>query len=56
MTATMITAIARHLLTTVGGAYAMKYDIDGASLDAIIGGVSALAGVVWSIMDKRKRS
>ena len=56
MTGTVLTAITRHLLTTVGGAYAMKYDIDGASLDAIIGGASALAGVVWSIMDKRKRS
>ena len=55
MNATMITAVARHLLTTVGGAYAMKYGVDGATLDAIIGGASALAGVVWSVWDKRQR-
>lgn len=55
MNATMITAIARHVLTTVGGAYAMKYGVDGATLDAIIGGASAVAGVVWSVWDKRQR-
>ena len=55
MNATMVTAIARHVLTTVGGAYAMKYGVDGATLDAIIGGASALAGVVWSVWDKRQR-
>jgi len=56
MTGTVLTAITRHLLTAIGGVYAMKYDIDGASLDAIVGGASALVGVAWSIMDKRKRS
>lgn len=55
MNAMMITAIARHILTTVGGAYAMKYGVDGATLDAIIGGASALAGVVWSVWDKKNR-
>ena len=55
MSPAIITALARHLLTVVGGAYAMKYDIDGASLDAIIGGAAAAVGVAWSFWDKRQR-
>lgn len=55
MNAAVVTAVARHLLTVIGGAYAMKYNIDGASLDAIIGGMSAAVGVAWSLWDKRQR-
>ena len=54
MNATMIAAIVRHLLTGVAGAYAMQYDVDGATTDAIVGGVAAFAGVAWSLLDKRK--
>jgi len=52
--ATIIQAIVRHLLTGVAGGFAVKYGIDGGVMDAIIGGLSALAGVGWSIYDKRK--
>jgi len=55
MNSAIVAATARHLLTAIGGAYAMKYDVDGASLDAIVGGASALIGVVWSLWDKRQR-
>ena len=55
MNSAIVSAVARHLLTVIGGAYAMKYGIDGASLDAIIGGMSAAAGVAWSFWDKRQR-
>ena len=54
MNATIISALVRHLLTAVGGGLAVKYGIDGATLDAIVGGASALAGVVWSLYDKRR--
>ena len=54
MNATMIAAIVRHLLTGVAGAYAVQYGIDGATMDAIVGGAAAVAGVAWSLMDKRK--
>ncbi len=53
MNATVVSAIVRHLLTAFGGGMAVKYGIDGASIDAIIGGASALAGVAWSVYDKR---
>jgi hypothetical protein len=53
MNASIVAAIVRHILTGVGGALALKYGIDGASIDAIIGGASALAGVAWSVYDKR---
>ena len=53
MNATMISAIVRHLLTAVAGAYAVQYGIDGGTMDAIIGGVAAVAGVAWSLADKR---
>lgn len=54
MNATMISAIVRHLLTGVAGAYAVQYGIDGGTMDAIVGGVAAAAGVGWSLLDKRK--
>ena len=54
MNATMISAIVRHLLTGVAGAYAVQYGIDGDTMNAIVGGASALAGVAWSLADKRK--
>ena len=55
MTSTMISALVRHLLTGVAGGLAVKYSIDGSTLDAIIGGASALAGVAWSLFDKRNK-
>ena len=55
MNAEIVSAIVRHLLTALGGGFAVKYGIDGGSLDAIVGGASALAGVVWSMYDKKSR-
>jgi len=54
MNATLVQAVVRHILTAVAGGFAVKYGVDGSTMDAIIGGVSALAGVGWSIYDKRK--
>lgn len=55
LNATIVAAIVRHLLTALGGGLAVKYGVDGATLDAVVGGAAALAGVVWSIWDKRQK-
>lgn len=51
----VITAIVRHLLTLFGGVMAARYGIDGSTVDAIVGGAAAAAGVGWSVWDKRSR-
>ena len=56
MHATIVQAIVRHLLTTVGGGMLMKYGIDGDLLNVVVGAVSTLAGVAWSLYDKRKQA
>lgn len=56
MNPTIIQALVRHLLTALAGGFAVRYGIDGATMDAIIGGAAALAGVGWSVYDKRTAS
>lgn len=51
----IIAALTRHLLTALAGGFAMKYGVDGATMDAIVSGAAAAAGVAWSIADKRGR-
>ncbi len=55
MNAAMIAALARHILTMTAGGFAVKYSIDGGTVEAIVGGLSALAGVAWSLFDKGAR-
>lgn len=55
MNATVISAIVRHLLTSIGGALAFKYGIDGDSVEALASAGATIAGVAWSLHDKRKR-
>jgi len=54
MNASIIQTLVRHVLTAVAGGFAVKYGIDGAAIDAMIGGVAAAAGVTWAVFDKRK--
>lgn len=54
MNTLIIQSIVRHLLTAVSGAFAVKYGIDGGTMEAIISGAAGAAGVAWSIYDKRK--
>lgn len=56
MNATIIQALVRHLLTALAGGFFVRYGVDGATQDVIIGGISAVAGLGWSIWDKRKTS
>lgn len=53
MNAAIASAITRHILTAIGGGLVVKYGIDGATIEAVIGGASALVGLVWSIWDKK---
>lgn len=56
MNAEMVAALVRHGLTAMGGVMAARYGVSGADMDAIIGGAAALAGVLWSVWDKRRRA
>lgn len=55
MNSTVLAALARHILTALGGGLAVKYGVDGATIDAIVGGIAAAIGVGWSIYEKRKQ-
>ena len=55
MNATIIQALVRHILTAVAGGAAVKWGIDGGTLEAIVSGAAALAGVGWSVWDKKKQ-
>ncbi len=51
----VVSAIVRHLMTSVGGGFLMSFGITGTTLDAVIGAVSTLAGVAWSLYDKKQK-
>lgn len=46
--------IVRHSLTFIGGILIMKGIVDDALLNEIIGGVTTVAGAIWSIVAKNK--
>ena len=48
-----ILGIVRHVLTAAGGIAVTKGYIDESALVAGVGAFIALAGVIWSIIDKR---
>jgi hypothetical protein len=54
MNASVIQAIVRHFLTALAGGFAVKYGVDGDTINVIISGASALAGVGWSVYDKKQ--
>lgn len=54
MNATIVQALVRHILTAVGGGFFAAYGITGGTFEAVVGAVSTLAGVAWSLYDKRK--
>lgn len=54
MNAAIMSALVRHLLTATAGGLVVKYGVDGATFEAIVGGLAALAGVSWSVWEKRK--
>lgn len=51
-----VLGIARHILTTLGGVLITKGYVDSGATEAIIGGLIAAAGVVWSAIQKRQQA
>lgn len=49
-----VLGIVRHVLTFVGGIVIAKGLLDEGVVAEIIGGAIALAGTVWSVVDKVK--
>lgn len=45
--------IARHVLTTIGGGLVASGAIDSGQLETGIGAIFVLAGIVWSVVQKR---
>jgi hypothetical protein len=50
----VILGLARHILTTLGGVLAGKGVIGASDVEVAVGAVVALAGIVWSVVDKKK--
>jgi hypothetical protein len=49
----VLLGIFRHVLTAGGGVIATKYGVDGQTIEAVGGGVLALAGFLLSVLDKK---
>ena len=49
-----ISGIARHLLTTGGGALVTKGVVTATTLDQGIGALMTLVGIIWSVVSKKK--
>jgi hypothetical protein len=48
----IILGVARHTLTTAGGALTAKGLATGATVDQGVGAVVTLLGIIWSILEK----
>ena len=56
-TAAAATAIVRHLLTIAGGALAARgVAVDDGTIELVSGSLVALAGVAWSLVEKKRRA
>lgn len=53
MSNNILLSIARHLLTAYGATLVTNGVIGSSDLDAVIGSVITLAGILWSIFDKK---
>lgn len=52
ITADIVAGLARHLLTSFGGAVVTAGYIDGSDFNTVVGAVATLFGVGWSIYQK----
>ena len=52
--ATIISALVRHALTALGGGMAVSWGLDGQTWEGVVGAIATLAGLSWSIWDKRR--
>ena len=51
-----ILGIVRHILTIAGGALGSTGIATHGEVELIIGGLLAVVGIVWSVIEKRKQS
>ncbi len=49
-----IKGVARHALTTAGGALVTKGLVTATTLDQGIGALMTIVGIIWSIVSKKK--
>lgn len=54
MNPVIVSALIRHVLTAVGGGFAVSWGVDGATWEGVIGAIATLGGFGWSLYDKRK--
>ena len=52
MNTSILFGLIRHVLTLVGGYYVSKGQIDQSSVDTVIGAITGIAGVAWSVKHK----
>jgi hypothetical protein len=50
-----ILGVIRHILTALGGGLVASGNATDGDVQAIIGGIVAAVGVIWSIWSKRKQ-
>lgn len=51
----VVLGLVRHALTTIGGAIIVSKGLgDSETVNLIVGGIVAVIGIVWSIVDKKK--
>jgi len=55
MSKDQIFGVARHVLTFLGGFLVVKGYLDECLLSELVGGTIALAGTIWSVVDKNKK-
>jgi hypothetical protein len=55
-TFTLINLVLRHGLTTLGGYLIPQGTIAEPDLETGVGAIVAIAGIVWSIFDKKRRA
>jgi hypothetical protein len=55
MTKDSVLSVIRHLLTFAGGAILPAGAISGDELQAAVGAVISLIGILWGVYDKRGR-
>ena len=55
MNQNQILGIARHILTLAGGFLVVRGTIDESTLTELVGSVITLAGLIWSVVDKKEK-
>ena len=54
MNEVIVASLVRHILTAAGGGFFVAWGLDGDMVNAVVGSVATLAGVAWSVWDKKK--